>query len=127
MARKGWASLSANYRARLEKAGISKRDYEQGQSIRAARGHAQTPERPSQAKNFPTYHAEQTRLINTMVARKNAFFNTSPKWNPVRAAKPFKDNPPSIKLLRVWSKMSREEWLDEIRTEPDTATYLGYH
>lgn len=127
MARKGWNALSANYRSRLEKAGITQRDYEKGRSIQAARGHAATPERPSQSANFPRYQAEQTRLINRVVALKQHYFSTAPKWNPVKAAKPFMDNPPSLALLKKWANMSREEWIDALRNERDTIAFLGYH
>lgn len=51
--RKGWAQLSSAYRSRLGKAGISERSYNQGVSLAGARGHASTPERPSQATKNP--------------------------------------------------------------------------
>ena len=37
--RKGWSSLSAGYRQRLIRQGITKHDYDTGQSLRSARGH----------------------------------------------------------------------------------------
>lgn len=42
--RKGWQQLSPSYRARLQKAGITKSQYESGVSLSKARGHGQTPE-----------------------------------------------------------------------------------
>jgi hypothetical protein len=57
-ARKGWDSLSAGYRKRLERSGISKRDYQNGVSLSRARGHEKTPERPERAykgKNAARY------------------------------------------------------------------------
>jgi hypothetical protein len=42
--RKGWDQLSPGYRARLEKAGVSKSAYDRGQSLARARGHLETPE-----------------------------------------------------------------------------------
>ncbi|HET9131465.1 MAG TPA: hypothetical protein VFO86_10980, partial [Terriglobia bacterium] len=47
--RKAWEALTAAYRKRLERGGIGKAQYEGGASLRAARGHAQTPEHPVQA------------------------------------------------------------------------------
>lgn len=44
--RKGWESLSPSYRQRLEGAGISQQEYQQGASIKEARGHGRTPEHP---------------------------------------------------------------------------------
>lgn len=127
MARKGWGSLSPGYKARLEKAGISKRDYEKGQSIQAARGHANTPERPKQGANFPQYQAERDRLVNRVAAKKQAFFGTKPIWNPKRAAMKFKKDPPPMAALRKWASLTKEEWLGAIREDPSAATYLGYH
>jgi hypothetical protein len=127
MPRKGWNSLSADYRARLEKNGIGKKDYEKGASIQAARGHKATPERPTQAAAFPIYKAQRDALVTKIVTRKHAFFGTSPKWNPLRAKKVFERNPPAMAKLRFWSSLSQEEWLDEIRKDADTASYLGYH
>lgn len=129
MARKGWNALSTNYRARLEKAGISKTDYEGGQSIQSARGHAATPERPTQAN--PTKHAryikERDRLITRLTTNKEMWFGTSPKWNPLKKAKPFKDNPPSLALLRTWAAFSRDEWLNALHSGDESTSYLGYH
>lgn len=127
MARKGWDSLSPGYKARLEKNGISKTGYESGASIRAARGHKTTPERPTQAANFPTYQNERTNLVRRLTARKQAFFGISPKWNPKRAAEKFRKVPPPMAKLRQWVNFSREDWLDAIREDSDTASYLGYH
>lgn len=127
MPRKGWSSLSPAYRARLEKAGISRSDYESGQSIQSARGHANTPERPSQAKNFPTYRNVRDKLIAKVTAKKYDYFGTRPKWNPSKAAKAFRDNPPSLAKLRYWANLSKDEWLDAIREDPNVIEFLGYH
>lgn len=35
-----WSNLSANYRKRLQRAGVTKRSYESGISLKIARGHA---------------------------------------------------------------------------------------
>lgn len=127
MARKGWSTLSPGYRARLEKAGISKREYEGGQSIREARGHKATPERPTQAAAFPTYQAERQRLTDKLAARKHYMFSTRPIWNPRKSNARFQKEPPSMASMRKWVKFTREEWLDAIRENPEIAAYLGYH
>lgn len=46
MARKGWSELSASYRGRLVSGGVTRRQYEAGASLKKARGHSLTPERP---------------------------------------------------------------------------------
>lgn len=50
-----WSNLSPNYRARLERGGITRQSYEQGANLRAARGHAHTPERPTEGRNRPEF------------------------------------------------------------------------
>jgi len=127
VARKGWNSLSAGYKARLEKAGISKSDYESGQSIQSARGHAKTPERPTQAHKFPVYQAQRSQLVNAITAKKQAYFGTRPIWNPKRAAAKFRKEPPPMAALKRWATLTKEEWLDAIREDHSAAAYLGYH
>jgi hypothetical protein len=127
MARKGWTALSPGYRARLEKNGISKTAYEAGESIKEARGHKATPERPAQGKQFPQYQQERDRLVRTITAKKQHWFGTSPKWNPDRANAKFRKDPPPMIRLRQWAKMTQEEWLDAIRSDDTAAAYLGYH
>jgi hypothetical protein len=46
MARKSWDELSPGYRRRLERQGIGRLQHLAGESLRGARGHAETPERP---------------------------------------------------------------------------------
>lgn len=129
MARKGWNALSSGYRERLEKAGITQREYEAGSSIQSARGHATTPERPTAAnpQRHAHYLSERNRLINTITRKKQDYFGTSPMWNPSRAARAFKDKPPAMAKLRFWSQMDEQDWLHAIREDPTAATYLGYH
>lgn len=54
MPRRGWENLSDTYRTRLERSGVTRSSYESGISLRGARGHAYTPERPAQAYKRPT-------------------------------------------------------------------------
>jgi hypothetical protein len=129
MARKGWNALSPTYRKRLEKAGISQADYAAGTSISGARGHLHTPERPSQVN--PSKHGgylqRRDALIQQVVRKKHYYFSTAPKWNQLQAMKPYEDNPPSMAVLKYWAGLSREEWVDAIRTDRATTPFLGYH
>ena len=43
---RNWEALKDTTRRRYERAGISRSDYMSGMSLKAARGHANTPERP---------------------------------------------------------------------------------
>lgn len=129
MPRKGWSSLSPEYRARLEKNGISKSDYESGASIQSARGHSRTPERPigsTTNPQFQQYVFERNKLIQRIVQHKEEWFSRKPMYNAIRSGKPYRDNPPTTAQLRQWANMTREEWLDEIRAGNDL-TFFGYH
>lgn len=48
--RKGWESLSPNYRQRLTSNGITASAYSQGASLQSARGHRNSPERATYRK-----------------------------------------------------------------------------
>lgn len=57
--RKGWESLSASYRDRLSRNGITKERYERGHKLDVARGHATTPEHGiKQARKNPVKYRE---------------------------------------------------------------------
>jgi hypothetical protein len=129
MARKGWESLSPGYRSRLERGGISKSAYERGETIKSARGHNSTPERPSLSNpiQFPTYHSERQKLINAVIIKKQQHFGASPKWNPTRAKANLMKYAPSMASLRWAMNADYEEWLDAIRESPAEFAWLGYH
>lgn len=61
MARKAWDALTPAYRARLERGGVTQSFYESGGSLKAARGHATTPERPSRAFRNPDQYSAYLR------------------------------------------------------------------
>lgn len=130
MARKGWEQLSPGYRQRLERAGISRRDYEGNQSIQKARGHERTPERPSshKATQFPQYENKRQQIVRDLVAKKQRFFADSPKWNPRKAQiNAAKGNKPLAWYSHFAYEADSWEWLDAIREDSDTAAILGYH
>lgn len=128
MARKGWDQLSPTYRERLEKAGISQRDYESGQSIDKGRGHGKTPEHPRNydPSKYPQYHQEREKLHRQLDRRKEELFGGRPRWNTQRAARNVRDKPPSLALIRWALKASDGELEDALRQEPDTFYFLGY-
>lgn len=59
--RRAWESLSEAYRSRLFRSGITATDYASGASLKAARGHAVTPERPKQAFRNPDLFGDYLR------------------------------------------------------------------
>lgn len=70
--RRDWDSLSPAYRSRLTKGGITKRAYESGASLKAARGHEFTPERPQDARRNPSefelYRAGKSRVSGRYIS-----------------------------------------------------------
>lgn len=128
--RKPWNQLSPTYRARLEKAGITAEQFAAGASIKAARGHEKTPERPTQynPQQFPTYAAKRQRLTAQLEQKKERVFGGSPRWNGERSHKWIRERPPSIAHLR-WAvnEATDEDFYNAIREGPEAFTFLGYH
>lgn len=52
MARKGWDALSAGYRRRLERKGVTRESYDSGQSLNAARGHKSASYEAAQSRRY---------------------------------------------------------------------------
>lgn len=86
---RNWNALSEGYRTRLERNGISRQDYERGVSVTAARGHAQTPERPQQAARdetrFSDYLSRRAAIADRVEAFKRERWGDSPNYNPERS------------------------------------------
>lgn len=89
--RKGWDELSQKYRNRLERNGVSKASYENGSSIAKARGHASTPERPSDAysvtgrRKYRAYLERAGTLRKKVIDRKVQLFGNRFKYNEERS------------------------------------------
>lgn len=130
MARKGWDSLSPNYRKRLQQGGISRSDYEKGQSLSKARGHESTPEHPRQKVDrdkYARYYAERDILIHQLEAKKRQIFGDSPRWTEERSRSNIRAAPVSNAALRWALNHGEEEWLDAIRQDPEAFRFLCYH
>ena len=129
MARKGWDALSPAYRARIEKAGLTRADYEAGTSLTRARGHANTPERPSSydPAKYQKYNQERKRLIGLVEQRKQQVFGDRVRWDKGRSDRAIREKPPSLKLMRWALNASDEEIFDAIREDPETHRFLMYH
>jgi len=132
MARIGWDALSQTYRDRLTNAGLTRADYESGESIKKGRGHGKTPEHPRQynPKDYPQYAKEQGQLFKDIETKKHHVWSGYPKWNPkkaARSAEAMKRNPPPLRLLRWALQASQEEIRDAIRESPEIFWWLGYN
>lgn len=121
---RNWDGLGNSQRTRYQRAGISRRDYESGISLSAARGHGQTPERPERANEtkHAAYIAKRTRDINAVFAIKEGIWGQRPKWNAKRARanvarSPFnghwRGKPELTKILKL-----AESWSHNVTHEP---------
>lgn len=129
MARKGWQSLSDAYRKRLQKAGISESDYAGGASIKSARGHAATPERPIgyNAKAFPQYSQRRGSLEQQVQQRKEELFGDRPRWNSTKSLMHIRTKPPTFAQMRWFLAAEPDEVWDAIRQDYEGHSWIGYN
>ena len=139
VARKGWDQLSPNYRVRLERAGISAKDYTAGISLSKARGHSQTPEHPTDKiskTKYPTYYAKRQQLMRDFVAKKQRLWgalqneyrrNGRRRYDPTRAVENVRDGKMSNALLEWALSADEGDLIDGLREDPETFAFIGYH
>lgn len=127
MARKGWTALSSGYRARLEKAGISRKDYESGTSIKKARGHENTPERHTvyDKNEFPQYHAKRQSLADKLLEKKVRIWGDRATEERSRAA--LRRYPPTVAQMKQALAMDDEDLMDAFFESPAEFSWFGYH
>ena len=133
MARKAWGELSPEYRQRLERHGITEASHSAGESIKAARGHAQTPETPVQAmanpQQFPDYFRIRINLADRLNARKQRLFGTRLNARQRQiAAEGTKGHYPTLNQLR-WAvdKASDDEIMEKLHGQDMDFSFLFYH
>ena len=128
MARKGWDALSPGYRARIEKSGMTRGEYEAGQSLQKARGHEKTPERPAgyDTKKYPQYAAERAKLTREVERKKEQMFGQSPRWNAEKSRKHMADKPPSLAKMRWVLDADEQDILDAVREDYEAFSWFGY-
>jgi hypothetical protein len=134
--RKPWDSLSASYRERLSRKGITPESHARGESIRAARGHENTPEHPREVltkpEKFRDYVSDRQNLIQQVARRKRRLFGLDHKFNPRRSNKVISagwdgGHAPSNSQLR-WAIGADEDELMEAMTSGDEDySFLWYH
>lgn len=123
MARKrDWSALSSNYQSRLLRKGITQQAYESGASLKAARGHAHTPEHPEDVlkpggmTKYRKYVNKLKALQQQVIERKEQVWGNRHKYNTRRA----KENvlrgvapdfsKPGIRTLQKMLEASDEKW-----------------
>lgn len=131
MARKAWDDLSASYRARLERHGITEREHSRGESIKSARGHESTPEHPVQGVRNPGEFADwfntRRNLVQQVNDRKQQLFGTLNARAKRITNEGAKGNYPSLSNLRKVLEMSDAEILDRLHAQDLDFSFLFYH
>lgn len=119
--RRVWTSLSSDYRTRLMRSGIDQKTYEAGASLKKARGHAETPERPADAIRQPSkyqkYRAKAKGLAQQVEDRKQALWGSRFKYHDVRSRAYVQGKekdvkaPGVVRMARLLA-MNDDEWED---------------
>lgn len=123
MARKrDWSSLSKSYQSRLLRAGVTKQAYENGASLKKARGHAHTPEHPEEAINpknktkYRVYIDKLKKLQEEVIQRKEQVWGNRHKYDTKRAKAnvmrgvPPDFSKPGIRTLQKMLSVDDEKW-----------------
>lgn len=128
MARKGWDNLKPGYRKRLQSHGITKESYSKGATIKKARGHEKTPERPAarNTSDFRDYKRAQDKLLADVEANKRIQFGGSPKWNDRTSRMTAVKHMPSLADMELAKHMTRGEMIDALRKDAKRWAFLGY-
>jgi hypothetical protein len=127
-----WAQLKAEYRERLIKKGITPEMHASGVSLRAARGHKDTPEHPGayNPTQYQSYNQRRKTLLAQLEARKQQLWGGSPRWDAQKSQQWPREKPPSIAELK-WAvnDADDDELEDAVRQirDDETFTFLGYH
>ena len=146
--RRVWSALSSDYRTRLMRSGITRETYEAGTSLKKARGHSETPERPADAIRQPSryqkYRLKMKGLQQQVLDRKAALYGDRFKYHDERARRyvftgdPLNDvKAPGVVKMTLMLTMTDDELEDETyqqalrdRDDPsgdDDWRFLFYH
>ena len=134
--RKPWASLSPEYQDRLARKGITPQIHAAGGSIRAARGHANTPEHPADAEKkpekFKDYFGKRRELVLKVARRKAQLWGDSHKFNRKRSQDIVNmgwngTNVPSNAKLQWAIDADESDLMDAIESGDEEYSFLWYH
>lgn len=117
---RNWEALKDSTRRRYERAGVSRTDYMSGMSLKAARGHAQTPEHPGRK----IQQGQEQYYLNRIV--EDAFSDLFKYSGPMDLSDlPDGINYPTIEQLEYALTLSDGEiW--QLAHEPEW-NFLFYH
>lgn len=141
-ARKAWGDYSPDYRARLARHGVTEQNY-RDISRSSARGHAKTPEHPSEARKHPERYREYNRkhapkqgpgltLTQQIVAKKQRLWGTVHKFDPAKARKFARVNPvtgerPDPEYVAEFLGMSDDDFESAIDWGDPEWGFIFYH
>lgn len=135
--RKSWDELSPEYRKRLARHGLTPAKHAAGESIRAARGHANTPERvpttDANPQKWTDYWARKDDLVGQFVRKKERLFGHEVGYHDRRAENAVRDVDIPTDLLR-WalraSEIQLRQYASLAATDPEEFgqyAFLFYH
>lgn len=133
--RKPWESLSQSYRDRLTKKGITPEMHSRGASIKAARGHEHTPERPTQSrgkKEYSDYNSRRRSLVSQVNRRKQQLWGDTHDYHPARSRRitdsgSDSEHAPSLSKLQ-WAANATDDELERMAASKDEEySFLWYH
>lgn len=142
---RNWSALSAGYRERLKKAGITQEYYESGGGLHKARGHGETPEHPAEAdrnpKKYSKYRNSRNYLTRKVIARKKLVFGGMLRFHEMHSRDyvvrgvphlaGWEQRPPSIGELKDYLAASDDQlfaWASEAqRIQAYQYSPLWYH
>ena len=133
---KVWSNLSPNYRARLERNGVTRTQYERGDSLKGARGHANTPENPAEALRNPDkyeiYIGKRDALIRQIEEFKRQKWGSNDNYNANRARRNISHDPAtgkerSLTALRQIAAFADEDDYDTEDMSDDIESAFYYH
>lgn len=124
---RNWNALSPAYRKRLQNAGITQNQYESGAKLSQARGHAQTPEHPSDVEKHPgkyrRYEQSRTRLTKLVIEKKKTVFGSEERFYDLHSRdyvhqgvphlNGFDQRKPLMTELRAMLKMTADEMYEK--------------
>jgi len=120
-ARKPWRDLTAAYRKRLSKHGLTEKNYNTPEGARlrqTARGHGKTPEHPERANKQPARYREYLNKgedeLRQVMARKERLFGDRIKYRPRSSENATHRNPqtkqrPRLDYMRRFLRMTPDQ------------------
>jgi hypothetical protein len=130
MARKGWDALKRDTRERYERNGVDKAAYERGESLKAARGHSRTPERPNEGRTkpeFKQYHNERAKLEKDYDAHRRIIWaDKNVKTKKGGGLSPLSKGAIPMDVLRWAIGKDANEIIEAIKRDPKRYGGLGY-